>query len=344
MASEDKVQKEALELLQEEVDLARTSLHIVAEKISNMELRQSVSSGLGNDAIRAMHQWAVAESASLSSMAVSTVVNMIEAGRKATYYENFMHKDLRRGQFEVCKLFHQAIMKSSFDLTENQNAMGETFIMMPCTREVIEARLGKKLEPLPEALEKLYKLVMPLDRGFQPHSVQTLIEYKALPEHYEGCYKDISEEEARRIWAEVCELEPSLKIIEGIPLNDKGKKTWREALMSKIVKHNQHFKAVYVAEKFIEASESMETYEQTKKRQEDAKRSEQLYQKALTEFWTEHDARGSLMIERAEKKKAETSHWLETIEPASKKAKSDDEIKTTKTTDVKTAALSSPMF
>ena len=105
MASEDKVQKEALELLQEEVDLARTSLHIVAEKISNMELRQSVSSGLGNDAIRAMHQWAVAESASLSSMAVSTVVNMIEAGRKATYYENFMHKDLRRGQFEVCKLF-----------------------------------------------------------------------------------------------------------------------------------------------------------------------------------------------------------------------------------------------
>ena len=50
------------------------------------------------------------------------------------------------------------------------------------------------------------------------------------------------------------------------------------------------------------------------------------------------------MIERAEKKKAETSHWLETIEPANKKAKSDDEIKTTKTTDVKTAALSSPMF
>ena len=84
MASEDKVQKEALELLQEEVDLARTSLHIVAEKISNMELRQSALSGLHNDAIRAMHQWAVAESASLSSMAISTVINMIEHGRKAT--------------------------------------------------------------------------------------------------------------------------------------------------------------------------------------------------------------------------------------------------------------------
>ena len=88
----------------------------------------------------------------------------------------------------------------------------------------------------------------------------------------------------------------------------------------------------------------METYEQTKNGMEDAKKSDQFYQKAFAEFWTEHDARGSLMIERAEKKKAETSHWLETIEPASKKAKSDDEIKTTKTTDVKTAALSSPMF
>ena len=65
MASEDKVQKEALELLQEEVDPARTSLHIVAEKISNMELRQRVLSGLHNDATRAMPQWAVAESASL---------------------------------------------------------------------------------------------------------------------------------------------------------------------------------------------------------------------------------------------------------------------------------------
>ena len=126
-----------------------------------------------------------------------------------------MHKDLRRGQFEVCKLYHQASVKSSFDLNENQNAMGEAFIMMPCTREVIEARLGKKLEPLPEALEKLYKLVMPLDRGFQPRSVQTLIEHKALPEHYDGCYKDIAEEEAKRIWAEVCELEPSLKIPRG---------------------------------------------------------------------------------------------------------------------------------
>ena len=50
------------------------------------------------------------------------------------------------------------------------------------------------------------------------------------------------------------------------------------------------------------------------------------------------------MIERAEKKKADTSQWVEIVEPASKKAKSDDEIKTTKTTDVKTAALSSPMF
>jgi hypothetical protein len=49
-------------------------------------------------------------------------------------------------------------------------------------------------------------------------------------------------------------------------------------------------------------------------------------------------------VKEAEKKKAETSQWRETIEPASKKARSDDEIKTTKTTDVKTAALSSPMF
>ena len=114
-----------------------------------------------------------------------------------------------------------------------------------------------------------------------------MIEYKALPEHYDGCYKDIAEEEARRIWAEVCELEPSLMIIEGTPLNDKGKKTWLEALMSKIVKYTKNFKAVYDAEKFIEASEAMETYELTKKRIEDGKKSEQLYQKAFAEFWTE---------------------------------------------------------
>ena len=87
----------------------------------------------------------------------------------------------------------------------------------------------------------------------------------------------------------------------------------------------------------------METYEQTKKRMEDAKKSEQLYQKALTEFWTERDARGSLMIERAEKKKAETCHWFEKNEQAIKKATSDDENETTDT-DGKTGALSSPVF
>ena len=89
-----------------------------------------------------------------------------------------------------------------------------------------------------------------------------MIEYNALPKNYNGCYVVIAEEEATRIWAEVCELQPSREIIEGISLKVNGKKTLHEGSMSIILKHNMRYGAVFDAESYIEATQSFETDEE----------------------------------------------------------------------------------
>ena len=90
-----------LEQFVEEASTMRLMLEMCCEKIANIELRQSHASGECNDSIRAMQQWAGGESATLPERAVKTVADMIKARGKATYYEVFVLKDLRRGELEL---------------------------------------------------------------------------------------------------------------------------------------------------------------------------------------------------------------------------------------------------
>jgi hypothetical protein len=125
-----------VEQLFEELSQSRVLLEICAEKLSNMELRQSHSSGECNDAIRAAQQWASGESSSLPDQAIQTVASMVQTRGKATYYEAFVLKDIRRGEFEMYKFYERAILNSSYTLSKSQHSTGECLTKMPCTREV----------------------------------------------------------------------------------------------------------------------------------------------------------------------------------------------------------------
>ena len=91
----------------EDASMIKLMLEICCEKIANIELRQSHASGECNDSIRAMQQWAGGESATLPERAVKTVADMIKARGKATYYEVFVLKDLRRGELDVYKFLRR---------------------------------------------------------------------------------------------------------------------------------------------------------------------------------------------------------------------------------------------
>jgi hypothetical protein len=67
---------------------------ILSDKISNIELRQSRASGETNDSIRAVQQWAQAESSCLPRKALQLVAELMST-ENPTYYQAFLNKDLR---------------------------------------------------------------------------------------------------------------------------------------------------------------------------------------------------------------------------------------------------------
>ena len=79
-------------------------LKSILSKLSNVELRQSKSSGEINDALRAFHQWACGQSSGVPKAAVEAVAQIILEG-PSTYYKNFADKDDRRCEFELWKFW-----------------------------------------------------------------------------------------------------------------------------------------------------------------------------------------------------------------------------------------------
>ena len=288
----------SIEVLAEEMQQCKEYLECIAEKIANIELRQSHSSGECTDAIRAFQQWANAESASLPEAAVKAVAKMIKSRGKATYAEAFVLKDVRRREFEMFKFYEKAIRKSDHVMSESQHSTGECLTKMPCTREVLRGILGEdvKLEELPEILVKLYKLVKPMDRRSVPTSVKKMIEAKLVPEDYKG-HEDLDDEEAAALWSEITKEHGDLKFVETIPLSkmyDEGY-SWHEKLVAKIVEYNKHYKMVSeAAETIFEdiAYQHSTGEDQTKKAQLE-------YDKKMVTFWSEKEAPGILKIERA---------------------------------------------
>ena len=79
-------------------------------KLSLIELRQSNTQGEGTDAVRAAHQWAIGESATLPLKAVQVITKHMLANpqsiqEQGTYTSLFFQKDLRRGYRFVIEMW-----------------------------------------------------------------------------------------------------------------------------------------------------------------------------------------------------------------------------------------------
>ena len=286
----------------------------ILEKVANIEIRQSRASGETNDAIRAVQQWAQADSSCLPRNALRRVVEIMESDELPTYYQAFLSKDHRRGEYEMYKLYELCIKKNEYVANDSQHATGECFVMLPSLRKKLEKEMGKPLKTsIPDVLQELYKLTKPLDRRYKPWSLIKMKEGKLLPKHYEG-YQELTDEEARVLWREVSSDHKELQVVDDIPLHELDSKglTWHEKLMLKIHMCNEHTRSVAEADETIlqdDENEEPVTEEQIKQANEN-------HAKKLDKFWSSKDPAGAFKIERAAgiKKK-----WIEEAEKAAEK-------------------------
>ena len=95
------------QILEKLYELSETS-ETMASKLCIIEMRQSNNQGEINDAIRALHSFALAESACCPKEALQAVCENFKQGGTASYCENFLAKDLRRCEYELV-LFHEKV-------------------------------------------------------------------------------------------------------------------------------------------------------------------------------------------------------------------------------------------
>ena len=121
---------------------------------------------------------------------------------------------------------------------EDQSQLGEIFKLMPTMKEII-----KKKEPsieMPkteESLEMLLKLKMPANRAFKPMKLEAIKKCGALPPYFE--LDEITEDEAKQTWNELCSKFDKLRVVQNIPLLEPVPEGWHENLLAKIFEYNK---------------------------------------------------------------------------------------------------------
>jgi hypothetical protein len=276
----------------------------IAEKVCNMELRQSHASGDSNDAIRAVHAFATGGSVCMPDKACKTVCDLIMMGETATYWQEFLNKDIRRCEFELYKFFEAFCKKNVQAVVKTQYSLGEPVMMLPSTR----ARLVQynndvelMLPKLDEHLVELYKLTMPLDKCCMPTTVAELKHRKVLPEH--STYNTLAEEEAKAVFKKLKKKYPKLAEIEFIPLlpveNDQYE-NWHTKLLRQIRVWNVHTEKVVNANATIirDKADKVEAAKSDGARAANAKIA-QAYNCKSQEFWSKTDFNGEMAIKLA---------------------------------------------
>jgi len=304
---------ELLTKMLEKMDSQYECLNAILNKIAILELRQSRGGGEPNDSIRAMNQWATAE----SSCITEAIIKAVSKGPR-TYYEAFADKDKRRCEHELWKFFELAIKKNEYVASDSQHSTGECFHAMPSVLKQLHP--GKTDEEINEMLEAplkvLYKLVIPLNRQHAPMTIAKMVEHQVLPKSYET-EGSLSEEAAKEIWQNLCELHPECKIVDDIPINSlDNDESWHQKLIRKISLYNKHKKAAHVAKNTLSwTSEAAPVI--TAEKHKEAKKK---HLEDLDRFWVEKDPHGKILIDRADKLKDE--QWDESEN--AKKAKQED--------------------
>ena len=106
VANESKM-VEILQKIYEKISEINANVECIAVKLSLIELRQSNGNGEINDSIRAVEQYARAESSGCPEKALQVVCEDFKAGHTATYHEHFLAKDDRRCEYELVLFFEK---------------------------------------------------------------------------------------------------------------------------------------------------------------------------------------------------------------------------------------------
>ena len=271
----------------------------VFEKVSNIESRQSLTSGLENDAVRAVSQYATAESSALPEAAFKKAFDLSKTSEPThTYYKTFYEKDMRRCEYELLKFFEHAIEGKSYLFeADKQHSTGEAIHKLPAIRAKLLSS-GCNLSDIPSTLQKLYKLKLPMHRNMSVCTIKRLIERMVVQPTFKTT-DVVTEEEAKEIWASLVAEHDKLCMIDWIPLCETlDEKTWHERLLEKIHAYNQHFEAVKHGE-YCERCDDFYTKEQDVDRKNLAKKAKLQHETAAEGFWNRHDELGQKKIKLA---------------------------------------------
>jgi hypothetical protein len=263
----------------------------IGEKVANIEMRQSLTSGLENDAIRAVSQYAMAESSALPEGAFKKAFDFNKTSEPNTYYKNFFEKDIRRCEYELLKFFEHVVEGKSYLFeADKQHSTGEGVHKLPSIRAKLISH-GCNLGELPSILEQLYKVKLPMHRNRSVCTIGKLIERMVVPPTF-STTEVVTEVEAKEIWASLKAQNPKFSMIEWIPLRETlDEKTWHEQLIERILAYNQHVEAAKYGE-YCERRNDFYTKEQNEDRKNLAKKAKLQHESALENFWTRHDELG----------------------------------------------------
>ena len=313
----------------EKLDYTLQYLHTLAEKIANMELRQSQTAGQDNDSVRALDSWCKAESSCVAAQALKSVNAMLKVNKQlnlATYFESFVQKDERRCEYQLWKFYELMFCKNTFVASDSQHAQGSAFMKMPSVirklnPEITDEEVDKLI---PEPLKLLYQLLMPINRANKVMTIQKMIEVKVVPQDYKSKYPQLTEDQAKAIWDKIKALQPECKMVEEIPLHEMHLKgNWQQQLIARVIEYNIHKKKVSDAEAV--ASWEVESEGETMT-DEQKKLAKEKHSKALEKFWTAKDASGLLVITKSrELKKKWDKQAKEAENEKAKKAKVENE-------------------
>ena len=194
-----------------------------SETSRQIELRQSRLQGEGTDAVRAMHQWAMAEVSTLSAKAVECIASRVRSKvtpgsevQRGTYSEIFYDKDLRRAQSSLILAFF-ALVEQEFEFfgTGDEHEQGWVGMRLPELRALLKSE-GCKLPPLPVELENMLELALPLDRRLEPYLPSKLFNWMAPSSMVTS---ELTADEVNNKFEKL--PKPIRKLIEAMPKDEK---------------------------------------------------------------------------------------------------------------------------
>jgi hypothetical protein len=299
---------ELLEKISAKLDEHGQSFNVMSTKLSNLESRDSMKSGLENDMTRALTQYAMADSSVISDEATKCMVENMKKKREVTYSHNFYEKDIRRCEFEFLIFYKRVFENTSYFHRLDQNSQGVGLELLPSIRKAIhEKDPSIELPRIPEVLKLLYELALPMNRQKDPTTTEHLIKNKQVPEFFNNNNREMNAEQARVKWIEVKANYPLLSVIEQVPMKAEFEKHEHPSVQwcVRVVAYNNHIRQVVKA---TATSNDDEMYKKSEANQEEQKTERDLLKKKLARFWYEVDPEGVALIEKATKIKAE---WAE---------------------------------